>query len=278
MYCYKRSTATGPEHRSNPSPRSDLIVSTGGSADVAYVASTDTQVDYIEIYRTLDLTSSDYSSTEYFLATTIANGTGTYSDTLSDDSLTTICLTTNTVPPRSYFCALHKDRMIYANCPAETDGGSLFMFSEIGRPESCPSVNYQYFDRSDGNEITGLASLPDYLIVFKKNKIAALEGDFQKWYTVSSTTGCIAPWAIIQFQDQIMFLSEEGWKTTDGRSVMDVSKKLIALNRSQYLSYNEEKNYSGVYYPTRKQCMFLLNHSSYTKIIMVGHLLVFAVL
>lgn len=272
VYCYKRSAAIGPEHRSNPSPVSTAVLVIGQDVSITYAASADPQVDKIEIYRTLDLTDSD-GSTQYYLVTTVNNANGTYLDSTVDDSLTSICLTTNTVPPKSYFCALHKDRMIYANCPLETDGDSLFMYSEIGRPESCPSINYQYFDRKDGQEITGIASLPDYLVIFKKNKMAALEGDFSKWYTISATTGCIAPWAIVTFQDKIMFLSAEGWKVTDGRSVQDVSKRLISLNRSQYISYTEKKNYSASYYPTRKQVLFLMDHSSYTKVMMVGHLL-----
>jgi hypothetical protein len=272
VYCYVRSHDVGPVHRSNPSPVSDNITVSDESVSVSYVASTDAQVDTIEIYRTLDVSESELS-TQYYLVETVGNEDGTFVDTKSDDSTTALCLTTNGVPPKSYFCALHKDRMIYANCPDEVDGDSLFMYSEIGRPEACPSANYQYFDRRDGQHITGIASLPDYLVVFKKNKMASLEGDFSKWYTISATTGCIAPWAITTFQDKILFLSAEGWKVTDGRSVQDVSKRLIALNRSQYISYTEQLNYSSAYYPTRKQILFLMNHSSYTKVMMVGHFL-----
>ena len=270
VYCYKRSTTIGPEHRSDPSDPSDDIVVSGASVDVTYVASSDPQVDYIEIYRTLDLSQSE-ESTQYFLVTTVANANGTFTDTVQDDFLSVLCLDTNAPPPKSKFCKLHKDRMIWANCPDEVDGESLFMFSELGRPEACPGTNYQYFDRKDGQDITGIASLPDYLVIFKRDKMAAMEGDFAKWYTISATVGCIAPWAIVTFQDQIMFLSSEGWKVTNGRTVQDVSKRLLALNRSSYIAYGEASKYSAVYYPTRKQVHFLINFSS--RIVMVGHLL-----
>lgn len=203
----------------------------------------------------------------------------TYTDTTVDDDLTTMAEVDNTPPPRAKFICLHKDRMIYANCQkdfngAEIPGGScMFMFSSVGAPEKCPSTNYQFFDRSDGNEITGIASIPDYLIVFKKNKIAAMEGEFAQWYTISNGIGCIAPWSITVVGGKVYFISEEGYKATDGKAVYDVGKRLGALSRAQYFTDTASVEYTSVYYPEKFQIHINFYHATLNNIVLVAHLL-----
>lgn len=268
VYAYKRDT---DNFIGNYSPVSDTISPSDSSNNVTVVASADTQVTHIVIYRTLDLGDEDNSSTEFYLVTTVVNSNQTYEDSASDNDITTLADNDHTVPPKAKFVTLYRDRMIYANCPAEDQGTSLFVFSKIGKPEACPSVNYQYFDRDDGFPITGLAPMADYLVVFKKNKVAVMEGEFEQWYIVSNTIGCIAPWAIIPFKDKIFFMAEEGWKCFDGRTIYDVGKQLEHLGRAGYITDGQEKNYSAAYYPERQQMHFLLNHSTKNPLVMVGH-------
>jgi hypothetical protein len=202
-----------------------------------------------------------------------------YVDTKVDNDLTTLAAFDNTPPPIAKFICLHKDRMIYANCPKtfageDIPGGNcMFMFSSVGAPEKCPSTNYQYFDRSDGNEITGIASIPDYLIVFKKNKIAAMEGDFVQWYTISHGVGCIAPWSITVVGGKVYFLSEEGYKATDGRLLYDIGKRLRSVSQAQYLTTTAAVEYTSIYYPEKCQIHTNFYHATLNNVDLVAHLL-----
>jgi hypothetical protein len=269
-YRYKTTAyrSTAPTLETNGSVSSAALVCTDDKVTVTYTAHADAQFDKLRIYRTFDETAADLN--EWYLVTTVNNASSTYTDSTPDASLGDVVPTTHGQPPAAKYCVLHKNRMIYANCPALDDGESIFMFSEVGEPEYVQSALYQYFDRRDGDVITGVASLPDYLLVFKRNKIAVMEGDFSQWYTISPNIGCIAPWAIVAFVDKVMFMSEEGWKITDGRSIYDVSKKLASLIQGGSISWPYRLDYSAEYYPGRKQAMFLMSNINN---VMVGHVL-----
>jgi len=260
--------STAPTLETDGSAASSAVTVSNQKVTVSHTAHSDSQFDKLRIYRTFDETTGD--TNDWFLVATVTNATTTYTDNTADASLGAAIPETHAKPPAAKFCVLHKNRMIYANCPSLEDGSSVFIFSEVGEPEYAPLTNYQYFDRSDGDEITGVASLPDYLLVFKKNKIAVMEGDFQQWYTLSPSTGCIAPWAIISFVDKVMFMGEEGWKITDGRAIYDVSKKLTSILQAGAITWPNKLEYSGVYYPNKKQTLFLLANQSR---VMAGHAL-----
>lgn len=260
--------STAPILETNGSISSAAVTVSNQDSVVTYTAHADAQFDKLRIYRTFDETAADLN--EWYYVAEVNNASSHYHDTTADAALGAAIPTTHGQPPKSKFCVLHKNRMIYGNCPDLEDGTSVFVFSEVGEPEYVQSANYQYFDRRDGDEITGLASLPDYLLVFKRNKIAVMEGDFSQWYTISPNVGCVAPWATLGFVDKVMFLSEEGWKITDGRSIYDVSKRLSSLVQNGSISWPNRLLYSAVYYPARKQAMYLMGNMGY---VMIGHVL-----
>jgi len=240
---------------------------------VTWTASTDPQVTKVRIFRTL---VNAGSGSQMYKVADVANATETYSDNIADSALIeTYPYNDNTIPPKAFFVTLHNNRAIYANLPVETDGGSKIMYSKAGWPEAVPAVNYHYFDRKDGESITGIASLGDYIVVFKKNKLAVIDSEFMAIVTVSKSIGCIAPWAILEYKDKVIFLSEEGWKAFDGVDIYDLSFK---INRSMlvdgYVTYNEYQNYSAVKNPTREQFQYLIKHSTLTDLVLVGHFLV----
>ncbi len=276
VYTYKRTGFQAFE--GNPSEASVAVSPSSQKVNVSVVASTDTQVDKILVYRTLDYAASAADSTLFYHAVELPNSTATWSDDLADGDLTTLVDTDNTVPPKAKYLLLHNDRVIYSNCPDETDGGSLVMWSKIGYGDAVPSINRQYFDRKDGEDITGTASLADYLLVFKRNKIGIISGDFsiengsELWY-LSEGIGAISAWGILHFEDQVVFLSEEGWKATDGKSIYPLSTKINGLIEDGYITINESNNYSAVYYPEKEQFQYLCNHSTENPQVYVGHLL-----
>jgi len=160
------------------------------------------------------------------------------------------------------------------NLPSETEGGSKIMYSQLSLPEAVPALNYLFFDKSDGEDITGGASLGDYFVVFKRNKTAIVDRSFINTTTVSNNIGCIAPYGILEYKDKVIFLSEEGWKAFDGKDIYDLSFKINSLIRDKYISYDQRNNYSAVRYPVREQLMYLIKHSSLADVTMVGHFLV----
>lgn len=274
VYCYQRTTPN--LLIGNPSPVSDEITVTDKKINVTTAYSSDPQVDKIVIYRTVNLLGANADSTKFYKVTEINNTDPppVFEDANSDNALTTLYETDNDKPPKAKFICLHKDYIFYANCPDIEAGKALIVWSKRGRGEAVPALNYQYFDRVDGEEITGIASVGDYLLVFKRNKIAVLEGEFQNLYTLAYGVGNIAPWAILQFEDKVIFLSEEGWKACDGRNIYNLSSSIEGLVRDQYVTIDEQANYSAIYYPQRHQFQYLINHSLLTPMVVVGHFLV----
>jgi len=272
IYCYRRSDPK--VHTGNPSLESETIEVTNESIKVSVVASTDPQVDQIVLYRTLDLFGEDADSTMFFKVVELSNSTQDYDDNNNDNDLTTICDYENDVPPKAKYAVLHKDRVFYAYCPDETDGKHLVVWSKAGIGEAVPTINHHYFDRDDGEEITGIASVGDFLVIFKRNKYAVIEGDFDRIYTVGNGVGNIAPYGILSLQDKLIFLSEEGWKAFDGANLYPISEKINGLARSGYFSIDQAENYSIAYLPEKEQFQFLINHSLVTPIVPVGFFLV----
>jgi len=269
-YCYTYKRTNWLETESNPSDTSVAVTPATQDVDVGVVASTDTtQVDKIILYRTLaNETTPFYKQGEY------ANTTATISDSASDNALTILWDVTNTVPPKATFIKLHGDRIFYANCPDEDEGGSLVMWSKSGNGETVPSVNNQYFDKDDGEDITGVASVGDNFLVFKPNKIGVLNTEVPELWYLGFGIGCIAPWAILTFKDKVIFLSEEGWKATDGKDIWDLSENINGLVEDKYLTIKEKENYSVAYYPEKEHFQFLINHSTEDPKVVVGHFLV----
>lgn len=273
VYCYKRTTRP---FVGNPSPVSDAIVVSDKNILVSVIQSADTQVDKIVIYRSYDWSLSGEDPGEYWKVVELNNTTQQYSDSILDENLGMSVDFDNTVPPKAKFVVVYKDMVVYANCPDMTDGKSLFVYSKKGVGDAVPSTNYEYFDRGDGNEITGIAVLPDYLVIFKKNKFAVIQGDFEAKVSIAPTYGIggIAPWAILQREDEIIFLSEEGWKAFDGVNLYPISEKINSVIAEGYATLSEAENYSAVVYSERDQFYYLSNHSTLAKQVFVGHFLV----
>jgi len=276
-YCYRRSSAVFNQLTGNPSPISLIYTEAGGGARYNHVSVTqspaDAQIDKIVIYRTVDV-SSGGDTTKFFFVAEVANTTGAYNDNVADAALGALMEIDNTIPPKSKFITLFADSVFYANCPAETDGTSLVMFSKPGSGEAVPSVNYFYFDRKDGKEITGICAIGGYLVVFKQNKIGVVPEDFSSLNIISFGIGCVAPWAIIPFADRCIFLSEEGWKVFDGSNIYDITGLIGNLMNEGYVSYIEAEHYSAAYYPARHQFHYLVNHTDSSKRrVLVGHFL-----
>lgn len=275
VYCYKRAaTSSNTLLISNPSPASTEIT-VAGRADIKvdYIESSDAQVTHIIIYRTLSIAGE----VTYFQVAEVANATSHYHDSVADDDLTTQCEADNAVPPIAKFIVLHGDRIIYANLPNETAGGSKLMWSKIGTGEAVPSANYQYVDRIDGEDISGAASVGDYLIIMKRNKIFVMAGGLTsaedtQIYRIGSGIGCISPYGIVELAGGAIFLSEEGLKFCDGKDFLGISQGVNRLAEDGYYTFSNKNKFRAVYYPQAYQLYALVRHSTLTDRVLVGHL------
>ena len=271
-YTYKRNVWKPFEgNPSDPTAQIDLYRQ---GCSIGVTTSAQTDVDKIVLYRTL---ADGVSDGAYYKHSEIDKSTTTITDITHDDDLTTLLEENNTVPPKAKYLVLHNNRVVYLNCPDETDGGSLVMWSKASYGEAVPSANYQYFDREDGEDITGGASIGDYLVVFKRNKFSVLSGDFDEaseLYTTGYGMGCTSHFTIIPFEDKVVFLSEEGWKSFDGKNLYSMSEFVNGWREDGYYTPTEAAGYQSVYYSDREQFLTLMEHSSETDIMAVGHFLI----
>ena len=81
----------------------------------------------------------------------------------------------------------------------------------------------------------------------------------------------IAPNAILEFEDKVIFLSEEGWKSFDGVNITAVSERVDSLAQAGYYNVTDAVNYEAAYYPEKHQMIFLMRCGSLDDIMMVGH-------
>ena len=234
----------------------------------------DRYANKLEIYRTLNLLGEDADSTVYLKAGEVLNpgtGTVTFDDTVDDSDLTILMEENNTKPPKSYFNKKHKNRMMYMNSPDERDGDSLLMFSKPYNAECVPSSNYQYISKGDAYGITGGASFGDYFVVFKRDKFAVIEGDFEAMYYVSAGIGCIAPRSIVEFKDKVIFLSEYGWYSFDGVNLIPISEKInVGINHAGFFEGDKHlSEYStstlehfAIFYPQNEQYLSFIGDTT----------------
>ncbi len=282
VYCYRRTADIfPPQATSNPSPIS-AEVNCGEGVQYATInvgISGDPQVNRIVIYRTYDYSASGIppSNSEYYFVAEINNATQRYYDNKPDSELGEPIELDNDTPPESKFVTVYKDRVFFAHAPDEPDGRYLVVYSKMGSVDAYPKANYEYFGLGDGEEITGITSLPDYLIVFKRNKMYIIQGDFEEKKIVASTLGigCIAPYAILKLEDKIVFLSEEGWMAFDGINLYRLSAKIDKkLIEEGYINYAQANSYSAAYLPEKKQFRYLCSHPTLTKKVFCGQFLV----
>jgi len=89
----------------------------------------------------------------------------------------------------------------------------------------------------------------------------------------------------LPFEDKIVFLSEEGWKATDGKNIWSLSTQMNGLISDGYFttgSYTDAdevvrekgEDWSAVYYPENEQFQFLTNNDDLANYVFVGHFLV----
>jgi hypothetical protein len=153
---------------------------------------------------------------------------------------------TGTGIPRAKFMRYKSNRVWAANMPsgyapsggtALDDPRSAVVWSDLGNPGSFPGANVLLLSPNDGEEITGMGMLGDYLLVFKRSKTWVIyDLDTGANRVLSESTGCISPRSIAEGKEGVYFLSNaREVVVTNGSTVQTLSDRVKPL-LSQMLS------------------------------------------
>ena len=198
------NSATGQE--SSAGTTSGSAVVTNSSIDWTNIpVSADAQVDQRRLYLRNTGTQANF-----YLAGTVSNNTATTATTnVTDAALVDIGPDTDeNDPPVSgvKFICFHKSRLFLA------DTENVY-YSKLDMVESFDPEAYETPNPSDGQQITGLVSIFDLLIIFKTNSVYVLVGDDPDTWAirpVDNTTGCSTFRSIVVTEGKLYWYSEQG--------------------------------------------------------------------
>lgn len=164
----------------------------------------------------------------------------------SGDATTWTATTSGSVPNGKYLCYFH-NRVFVAG---ESANPSRLYWSGLGDPGDWlpPSGGYTTFDPDDGEPITGLGVVGDYLLVFKPNKAyVVFDTDTGGYRQISSEIGCRAHRSIIETHAGTFFLSSDNEvMATDGSTISHLGNELGPILNA--IPGAVHKNCAAVYY------------------------------
>jgi hypothetical protein len=206
----------------------------------------------VYIYRTVAGGSTFYKVNE------VTNGTAVYSDTMSDTTLQTkLLLYTNSgvldndPPPLAKFVHIVNGVAYYAHVKVGTE-----IFKNRVRqavqddPDSCPTDNY--IDVLD--EITGMSSYGDSPLIFSKNHVYRVNGQYTEdgqgqvtWEDITKTIGCVAHNSIVQTRVGVFWAGNDGFYWTDGFSYKKISDSINERYKQLVSSETRKARICGTY-------------------------------
>ena len=184
--------------------------------------STDPQVDQIKLYRI------GGNLTAFTLVATLANGTTTYLDTLSDTDIPGTLL--DSVDNKEAPTGLKYLTETYAIVMGAID--DKLYYTRTGKPNAWPGTNFIDFEAP----ITGIGVVANGIVVFSKFRAWVVTGTSETTfikYPLAGDQGCIEHKTIKQLGGAILWLSTDGICTTIGNAVEVISKDALG---KQYLS------------------------------------------
>lgn len=177
-------------------------------------AGTWTEIGSDELSNGLDTWFTQANNKVYIL-----NGT----DNVQSYDGTTLTDLGNTTYPKGKYAAFWKNYMFVCG-DGVLDGttyNSRVWFSNLGDPDSF-TTGTDYFDvnKSDGQDITGIASLGEFLVIFKRKSIYIMSGSNPDAWKLSGSVnnlsqiangiGCVSAKSIVQVGNDLWFMSDDG--------------------------------------------------------------------
>lgn len=224
------------------SSSSDLSPCTGNVANktiqVPLLASGNSRVTGIRVYRTTDGGSTDPSVMQEITGSPFANANATISDTTADADLSTRTapgITSNDPPTPSSKLAVYGGRIWTAS------GGTGY-FS--GNEEISNGVAEECFPSGlDGNNypwprlVKALAPMPDGIAVFQGGQIGKVEGDRRdnfRRYTLMQKRGAVSHTAVCSLGGTDAWLDTSSQVWLDGEEIgFDIRTDLVGIDHSQ---------------------------------------------
>lgn len=185
----------------------------------------------VYVYRTIA------SGTVFYKVGQVNNGTATFNDTMSDATLinqlqlyTNSGVLDNDPPPLCKYVHMVNGVGYYAHIKV---GSQIFKNrvrqSAQDDPDSCPEGNY--IDVLD--EITGFSSYNDNPLVFTKNHVYRLNGQYNElgqgqvsFEDITKTIGCVSNSSIVQTRFGVFWAGNDGFYWTDGFSFKKISDSI----------------------------------------------------
>ncbi len=250
VYTYYNSS-DGTE--SAPSPVSELLEDTLGEVTVTTLVSSDLQADRKRIYRLGGFV------TTFTLVAEVDNVDTTYVDKLKDTDLPGSLLTAqdNDVPPEGLQFLTEAYAILFGAFEDK------MYFSEIGKPNSWPTLNFLQFDAP----ITGLAAVNNGMIVFTLYRAFIVLGSAPARFSqqlLSGDQGCISSASIQNVAGSAIWASTDGLCISNGGVPEVITKDKLGKLR---LSPVDSLVFDEVYYVLEDDGVILAFDYSYGRVL-----------
>lgn len=129
-------------------------------------------------------------------------------------------------PPHGRYVAAHKNRMWIAGT---TSNPSRLYFSDILNIDSWPVLNFIDIAPNDGDVITGIMPLGDYLVISKGHSVWLLTGEGVNTFAVRrihADRGAYAPRSIVTMNGSLCFVSDDGIYLSDLTQAVLISERV----------------------------------------------------
>lgn len=235
-YC---NSATG--HESSPSAVSSCTgVFSGSLVSVTLVASADTQVNQIRVYRSTDGGSTDPTLMREITGSPFTNTNQVISDTTADTSLSTRtgpALNRNDPPPPMIGMVTSPEGRIWGFADATSYFSGLEEISNGVPEESFPSGLDGNFYKWD-SAVTGHATMDDGIAVFISQRIYKVEGDTldsMRRYKMLDRRGALNHTAVCSVGGVVAWLdtASQVWFSEKGEIGIDIRPDIAAIDHTQ---------------------------------------------
>jgi hypothetical protein len=158
-------------------------------------------------------------------------------------------------------------------------------FSNLGDPGTW-TVGTDYFDvnTSDGQDITGISYLEDYLVLFKERSIWVMTGGFPTEWKISSSNnnltnvfqgiGCVSHKSIVQVGNDLWFMSRDGIRSLRRNQYGETPEMGLVSGWIQTtidgLNQTQLNKASAILYDKRVYFSFPSGSSTYPNLVMVA--------
>ncbi len=252
-YRYKNSR-TG--HVSLLSSRSSEINLENEIGTVTFTSMpTDTQVDRIQVYRTIGSPDDSATSPIYFIDE-VDTSSATYSDDTADSAVGDILDDNNVMAPPCRYCTTYKNLLVMAG---NADNPNTVYVSKASNFEA---VGQEYeIGQDDGFPVTALWVYNGVLYVGKERGVYALQGDSPTGLSVTATwpdRGVVSHQSVVPYENMVAFVDYDGIYAFNGVQFQKLSEPIDdSFNgETQHLNARKLSLTCAAAYPGKRQLWF----------------------